>query len=355
MDEQYKYIVCIHCMTYNQRPYILDALHGFIMQQTNFPFVAIVMDDASTDGEPEVLRQYISEQCDAASKTTKDDELYELVEINAKDNPNCHFAFYFLKKNLYRTGKKQPIIAEWDAQAKYIAMCEGDDYWTDPYKLQKQVDYMEEHEDCVMCFTNVEVLSHIEKERNMYAHLEERDFSIEEIAKKWTVPTCTVVKRKDRVIPIDHSDLIVYGDIFANLSMASIGKVHCLNFVSGVYNRLSNGISQGKTPLKTEIRLFKQWVYMTTLFPQAKNGLMETLDMFATASRVHYVVSDNQLKEEWNQLIIFLKQYIEGHAYVKDVVVCKYVHDLHLGRLYLIVRKIVRFVKKRIVKVCNFQ
>lgn len=138
-------------MTYNHKPYILDALHGFTMQQTNFPYVALVMDDASTDGEPEVLRQYIAEQCDTSSMTTKDDELYELIEINAKDNPNCHFAFYFLKQNLYGTGRKKPIIDEWDVKVKYIACCEGDDYWTDPLKLQKQVDYLETHDECVMC------------------------------------------------------------------------------------------------------------------------------------------------------------------------------------------------------------
>lgn len=150
-NEQYTYTVCIHCMTYNHKPYILDALHGFTMQQTKFPYVALVMDDASTDGEPEVLRQYIAEQCDTSSMTTKDDELYELIEINAKDNPNCHFAFYFLKQNLYGTGRKKPIIDEWDVKVKYIACCEGDDYWTDPLKLQKQVDYLETHDECVMC------------------------------------------------------------------------------------------------------------------------------------------------------------------------------------------------------------
>lgn len=156
-QSSYKYTVCIHCMTYNHKPYILDALRGFAMQQTKFPYVAIVMDDASTDGEPEVLRQYIAEQCDTSSMTTKDDELYELVEINAKDNPNCHFAFYFLKQNLYGTGRKKPIIDEWDANAKYIALCEGDDYWTDPLKLQKQVDFLESHPDYSLCCTRFDI------------------------------------------------------------------------------------------------------------------------------------------------------------------------------------------------------
>ena len=157
-NNQFNYTVCIHCMTYNHKPYILDALHGFAMQQTGFPYVALVMDDASTDGEPEVLRQYILGQCDADSLIKKETDLYELAEVNAKDNPHCHFAFYFLKENQFRTGKKKPIIAEWDAQAKYIALCEGDDYWTDPYKLQKQVDVLEKDETLMACATNCSVV-----------------------------------------------------------------------------------------------------------------------------------------------------------------------------------------------------
>ena len=65
-EKEYKYLVGVECMTFNQSKYILDALNGFVMQQTNFLFVVMVVDDASTDGEQEVIRQFVSEQFDLA-------------------------------------------------------------------------------------------------------------------------------------------------------------------------------------------------------------------------------------------------------------------------------------------------
>ena len=63
-NTEYKYLVSVRCMTYNHAPYILDALNGFVMQKTTFPYVVQVVDDASTDGEQEVIRKYVAEQFD---------------------------------------------------------------------------------------------------------------------------------------------------------------------------------------------------------------------------------------------------------------------------------------------------
>ena len=64
MEEKYKYLVCVHCMTYNHASYITDALNGFTMQQTTFPFVCTIVDDASTDGEQEAIRNYLEASFD---------------------------------------------------------------------------------------------------------------------------------------------------------------------------------------------------------------------------------------------------------------------------------------------------
>ena len=148
------YIVSVCCYTYNQSAYITDAMNGFAMQQTNFPFVAVIVDDASTDGEQDVIRSYIDECFNHSEETgfrQWETEEAHWTFARHKENDNCHFVTVFLKRNLYKESeKKKAIINEW-LDAKYVALCEGDDYWTDPLKLQKQVDFLEEHPDYSLC------------------------------------------------------------------------------------------------------------------------------------------------------------------------------------------------------------
>ena len=147
--------VRIQCMTYNHAPYIEDAMNGFCMQQTDFPFLAVVVDDASTDGEPEVIKKYLAEHFDnEALDLPTPDETDEYVRVFArhKENKNCYFLVMFLKYNHYSIKKaKLTSIADLIRPIPYIAACEGDDYWTDPRKLQRQVDFMEEHPEYSLC------------------------------------------------------------------------------------------------------------------------------------------------------------------------------------------------------------
>lgn len=136
MKKEEQIIVAIYCLVYNHEPYLRDCLEGFVMQQTNFPFVAIVHDDASTDNSAAIIREYEEKYPDIIKP------IYEAENQYSK-----------------RDGSVGRIMnAAIDATAaKYVAMCEGDDYWTDPNKLQKQVDYMESHPECAVCFHPVMV------------------------------------------------------------------------------------------------------------------------------------------------------------------------------------------------------
>lgn len=121
--KQDKPLVAIHCLVYNHEPYLRNCFEGFVIQQTNFPFVAIVHDDASTDGSAAIIREY--------------EEKYPHI-----------FKPIYEKENLYKHGGFGAIDSVMydaiDAVApKYVAMCEGDDYWTDPLKLQKQFELLE--------------------------------------------------------------------------------------------------------------------------------------------------------------------------------------------------------------------
>ena len=157
MANEMDYLVGIICMTYNQSAYITDALKGFAMQQTDFPFVAVVVDDASTDGEQEVIKAYVDEHFDRSEE--KGYKQWETEDARwtfarHKENDNCLFVTVFLKRNLFREPeKKEEVLKGW-MDAKYIAICEGDDYWVDPLKLQKQVDILEADETLMAVVTN---------------------------------------------------------------------------------------------------------------------------------------------------------------------------------------------------------
>ena len=149
------FMVCVQCPTFNHVSYIVDAMNGFTMQQTAFPYVCCIIDDASTDGESEVIRQYLKEHFDLEDQTVvrnEETDDYVLCFAQHKTNKNCYFAVYFLKYNHYSIKKpKVPYLAQWREKAEYIAICEGDDYWINPLKLQLQVDKLEKHKKLSIC------------------------------------------------------------------------------------------------------------------------------------------------------------------------------------------------------------
>lgn len=146
-----EYKVLVRCFTFNHCRYIEDALNGFALQQTNFPFVCLVVDDCSTDGEQDVIKAWLERECDMSRAEHTELELSNIILVPHRANERCTFAFYLLKQNLYGTSKKKSLVAPWRNCCEYEALCEGDDYWTDSLKLQRQCDVMDNNNECVMC------------------------------------------------------------------------------------------------------------------------------------------------------------------------------------------------------------
>ena len=138
-------LVSIICTTYNQEKYIEDAIKGFLMQVTNFPFEIIIHDDASTDNTTRIIKKYAKMYPDIIHPIIQKDNKYS-KEVNILENFEL------------------PV-----AKGRYIAFCEGDDYWTEPQKLQKQVEALELHSECDICAhgadmvvaENKEIIRHI--------------------------------------------------------------------------------------------------------------------------------------------------------------------------------------------------
>lgn len=156
MQKEMKYQVCVKCMTYNQCDYIVHTLDGIAMQQTNFPFICTVVDDASTDNNQKVILNYLNVHFDTDNSDVfyKNENDYAIIYFaQHKSNKHCFFSVLLLKNNHYCQKKsylKDRYISEWRDNSKYVCTCEGDDYWTNPTRLQKMVDFLEEHPDYVV-------------------------------------------------------------------------------------------------------------------------------------------------------------------------------------------------------------
>lgn len=151
-----KILVSVSCTTYNQKNFIQQCLDGFLLQVCNFNFEILIHDDASNDGTQEIISEY--------------EEKY----------PNI-IKPYFQKENQWSKGVRG-MNAKYNfsrAQGKYIAMCEGDDYWSDPYKLQKQVDFLESNPNYVMTYHDAHAIDAEGKLliKNIVPSHRKRDFS----------------------------------------------------------------------------------------------------------------------------------------------------------------------------------
>ena len=242
-----KHKVVVLTITYNHSKYIEDTLKGFAMQQTEFPFLCCVFDDASTDGEQEVLKKWIENHCNSNEIEVYDHPLTIILKAPDKNNPNCIYVIHLQKVNTWGKPEKRDLIDYWKQFGEYIALCEGDDYWIDPLKLQKQVDFMDANPKCSMSFHKVKVdaESHEDYRKSLYDNLEEREYTSLEIFSCWCVPTASVVIRKG--IPIIRDPRFVVGDNPLFLSCAKAGKVYCMSTkVMAAYRLLSSGaVSSG--------------------------------------------------------------------------------------------------------------
>lgn len=128
-------LVSICCIAFNHADYIREALDGFLMQRTDFEYEILIHDDASADGTADIIREYAERY---------PDRIFPILR----------------RENQYSKGISNISIFNFPrARGEYIAMCEGDDCWTDPDKLQMQVDYLRAHPDCSLCFHSARMVS----------------------------------------------------------------------------------------------------------------------------------------------------------------------------------------------------
>lgn len=198
-----KYSVAVRCTTFNHAEYIKETMDGFCIQRTSFPFICIIIDDASTDGEPEIIKRYLTSNFDindrkiAYSEETDD---YELFFAQHKDNRNCFFAIILLKYNHYSINKSKIDYYEKWKDIEYMAICEGDDYWISPDKLQKQVSFLDNNRNYTMTCNRTLLFS--EKYNKIvgvnYCYKKSKKLSVRDVIcrRGLFISTCSIVVRK---------------------------------------------------------------------------------------------------------------------------------------------------------------
>ncbi len=253
--EEHDFLVHIRCITYNHSSYIVDALNGFCIQKTSFPFVAIVIDDASPDGEQDVIRRYVEANFNMRNANQWDTEDAHFIFAQHKNNSNCFFAVVLLKYNFYQLNKsKEPLIKRW-TDTKYIAFCEGDDYWIDTLKIQKQVSYLEDHSGCNMIYTDIK--QYIQKD-HIFQKSSCKQSNFEEMLWGTRVATPTVCIRKKAFDDyIEDREKIkkhwLMGDVPLWLYLFANGSPFFLDEITTVYRVLENSMCHFKDFRKREM------------------------------------------------------------------------------------------------------
>ncbi len=210
-------LVSICSITYNHAPFIRQCLDGFLMQQCNFPIEIIINDDCSTDGTTEIIREY------------------------AEKYPDKIFPI-FHEENLYSQGVRgmfQKFVFP-KAQGKYIAICEGDDYWTDPLKLQKQVDFLESHPDYSMCCHASTIKLHDTEWIKTYGDKEDCNLVTKDVFLKGGefIVTASICFRSDLLNGFsEFAEGCPVGDYPLQIWCAMHGKIRCLKDAMSVYRQ----------------------------------------------------------------------------------------------------------------------
>ena len=223
--------VAIECLVYNHKPYLRQCLDGFVMQKTNFRFVAIVHDDCSTDGSQEIIREYEEKYPDIIRP------IYEVENQYSK-----------------RDGKLMRIVNEAlnATEAKYLAFCEGDDCWIDPLKLQKQVDYLNANKRCGLVYSCIDV---IDEHSNVIAHNgKAHECNFDSLFDDNGIPTLTVCMRMElnqryfNNVTINHNWLM--GDLPSWIYVAHESDLYMMPEITAFYRILLNSAS-GRTSINS--------------------------------------------------------------------------------------------------------
>lgn len=297
-DEIDQPVVSICCITYNHEPYIEDALEGFLIQETDFPFEILIHDDASTDQTADIIREYEAKY------------------------PRLIKPIYQVENQFSKGIRMNPEFNFPRAKGEYIALCEGDDYWVSKDKLQKQYNYMLNNANVSLTFHKALVVRDnkvIDVKAENFS--DQQFFSIEDLLDSWFICTQTIMLKKSVMEGMEtYFNGVINGDWSIQLVAGHNGDVVYLENIEAAYRKHNTSLSKnvGKNKTYRAMKLIK---------------LFTSFDQYSKFS----------YRKKIEEKIEF---YLSEHHKLLTEERCRY--SFYLGCPLILMKKIIKKLKKRI-------
>lgn len=292
-----KPLVSICCLAYNHEPYIEDSLEGFLIQRTNFPFEILIHDDASTDRTADIIREH------------------------EKKYPDI-FVCIYQKDNQYSKGTK--ILLKYvfpRARGKYVAFCEGDDYWTDPMKLQKQVATLDKHANVFICGHWANIIDEYGNQNGTYGKTCPERFSIRHSLKGTVLHPNSWLFRSIDWQHQKNYELVTRlpaGDDPMMLLLLSRGEGFCLKEVCSVYRIHKGGTWSSQLQYKKNFKMLQ--------------FIMASFSMIS--SKYYLRQYFNLMSISFYTLTSFLMSYLKNQEGVKFLDFMKLIQEQRTMKVY---------------------
>lgn len=282
-------LVSIDCITYNHAPYLRQCLDGMVMQQTDFRFEILIHDDASTDGTQDIIREYEARYPDIIKPIYQTENQYS-------KGLSISRTFNFPR-----------------ARGKYVALCEGDDYWTDPYKLQKQVDFLETHPEYTMCCSDAVVTSP-DGEHDWCRYRKDTDIPVRDMIMGGGdfIQTASQIFRKELVIK-DYPKSCI-GDYPLQIFAALNGKVRWFAQKQVVYrfNSVGSWTSALRTrPLEQRLPMLVSEFGMLEQMNELSGGKYAVHFHRRIADHLIYIICLRPYRRRVDEILAQVGQYVQ--------------------------------------------
>jgi len=224
-------MVSISCVAYNHEKYIHKAIESFLMQRTNFAYEVLIHDDASTDHTASIIREYEKKYPDIIKPVYQSENQWS-------KGVRVDFEFNYKR-----------------ARGKYVAICDGDDYWTDPYKLQKQVDFLEKNDEFSICFHSIQTIDEKGNKVNIDKSKKEvkRVTGLSDIIKGNYISAVSVLFRNGLISDDDFytlSDGLYFDDWIYHILNAEKGLIYFFNEPMAAYRLTKAGLSRSTDKIR---------------------------------------------------------------------------------------------------------
>lgn len=297
-----KPLVSILCTTYNHEKYIAQTIEGFLLQKVNFPIEIIIHDDASTDGTAKIVREYAEKYPDLIKPILQTENQYS-------KKVSVWNTFVYPK-----------------AQGKYYAECEGDDYWIDPNKLQRQVDFLESHPDYIFSHTAFKYYDQTNdkflEDKSIQQNLDiqknkQSDLSLYILdANQYRVQTVTTVYRSSLWSKINDdfaiSKYFLMGDTQLFFFASTLGKIHYDPTVTSVYRLTPNSAchrgEKNKAQYRFNLSCEEMRVYLSKYIKN--EAIIQKFKKDFGKALIRYAVFDPTFRSKINEGVISAKQKI---------------------------------------------